>query len=176
MPFDSHSSQAVIRRLRPSEAALVNHLALASLWNVELPRCSLAEVSAFLQRVPSLARTLARGGSYRVAEIAGVVAAGGGWSLMPMERLAAVRQPVLSPLFFIDPEAADDLRARLLSDIESDILRAGHTHAHAVVPFGSASAFHRLGYRLVGALDLAHGRVRVARLRKTLASELAAVA
>jgi hypothetical protein len=178
MSFAAHASPAVIRRIRSSETALVNHLALASLWNVELQGRTLLEVNAFLQRVPSLDRMLARGGSYYVAEIAGIVAGGGGWSLMPLEaRPTAARHPVLSPLFFTDPEeAGGGLRARLLAWIESDIARAGHANAHALVPLGTASAYETLGYRTVSVQELAKGRLRVAQLRKMLSGELAAVA
>jgi len=178
MPLNSNSPPALVRRLRPSEAALVNHLALAFLWNVEMTGRPLAEVDALLRRVPSLARMLARGGSYFVAEIAGVVSAGGGWSLMPVEdRPTALRQPLLSPLFFIDPaEAQRGLRARLLGWIEEDIARAGHEHAQALVPAGSASAYEALGYRPVAVRQLPDTRLTVTCLRKPLTPALAAVA
>jgi hypothetical protein len=175
---DSETFPTFIRRLRPAEAALVNHLALASLWNVEMAGRPLAEVNALLQRVPSLGRMLARGGSYFVAEIAGVVSGGGGWSLMPVdERPTGARQPLLSPLFFIDPEQARrGLKARLLAHIEDDIVRAGHSHAHALVPLGSASSYESLGYRPVAVRQFADTRLSAARLRKRLTTELAAVA
>lgn len=178
MPFATNASPAVIRRIRSSETALVNHLALASLWNVEMQGRTLLEVNAFLQRVPSLDRMLARGGTYFVTEVAGVVVGGGGWSLMPLEaKPTAARHPVLSPLFFIDPEEAGrGIRARLLACIESDIARAGHAHANALVPLGSASEYETLGYRTVAVQELAKGSLPVARLRKMLAAELAAVA
>lgn len=177
MPLNSDSPPALIRRLRPSEAALVNHLALAFLWNVELPGRSLAEVGAFLAQVPGADRSLAGDGAYFVAQIAGIVAAGGGWSVMPLDGGSpAAGQPVLSPLFFVDPEARRGLGARLLASIEKDIARAGHARAHALVPLGSTPVYEAVGYRRVAAEELAHGRVPAVRLTKALAAELAAVA
>lgn len=193
MPAFSQASYA-IRRAEESEANLVAYLRLASLLSLEMRKQPLAAIRAVMDGLPDVDALLVASGRYLVADHAGELIAGAGWSVLPLsyrgERLLdeTGRSSILTTDpgavfvrgFFLDPDLGRrGAGQQLLARLEADIARAGYDMAEIVVPAAAQIFYRGLGFRPVARLMLRldrSGPLPLLQMRKPLPCRFAAAA
>ena len=181
----------LIRRAHSGEAALIGHLRRSALWCLDLPDRSPETIGAMLERIPDVDLGLIEMGTYFIAERAGEILGGAGWSPLTGhiraglfgddDRLPsrAVADAVLVRGLFIDSEESRFIVAvRLMAHLETDAARAGYGSAEIVVPAGLQSYCRDLGFRAVGRLSFAYAgeTVPLVHMRRRFVTALRAVA
>lgn len=189
---DHHSF--VVRKAEAAEASLICYLRLASLLCIEMPSHALAAIRTVMGVLPDVGPDLVASGRYFVADLAGELIGGVGWSehrdpafvdgLMD-ERGDPVSLPfddgtVLLRGFFLDPELGRrGAAARMLGRIEADAAREGFGAAEVFAPATSLTYYRSLGLRQVARYSLRVERrdpLPLVRMRKTLSPRLAVAA
>ena len=183
-----------IRRAQAADAGLIGYLRFASLLCLEMSQRSLQAVRSLMASLPDVDTRLVSAGSYYVAESAGELVAGAGWSVLPLsfrgdalvdERgdpapLRLGHSSALVRGFFVDPDLCRcRAGAELLARVEAELFEAGHLGAELIVPLAAEIAYRRLGYRPVRRLGLDVGggeTLPLLQLRKQLSLRLAAAA
>lgn len=184
----------VLRRAGRADLDILTELRLISLLSLEMPRYSLGAIRTMLASIPDLDAGLLESGQYSVAEHAGELIGGAGWSVLPVqfrsERLvheggapAFVSLDPASVLlrgFFLDPDLGRrGVGAALLKQIEAEASQQGHVGAEIIVPADAQLFYRSLGFRpmrrLSLVLDCDEG-TPVLQMRKAFAPRLAAAA
>jgi GNAT superfamily N-acetyltransferase len=183
-----------LRRAEPCELSLVAELRLVSLLSLEMPRHSLHAIEALLNSLPGLDADMLESGRYFVAENAGDLLGGAGWSPLP----AAFRSPrlghegggpafisldadsVLLRGFFLDPDQGRrGVGAALLSQLEAEAALDGFRGAELIVAADAQLFYRSLGFRPLRRLTLtldSGDTLPILQMRKPFAPRLAAAA
>jgi GNAT superfamily N-acetyltransferase len=167
----------LIRRAHRGEAALIAHMRRASLWCLDLAGHSTEIISDLLRRVPDFDAELVESGTYFVAERAGDVLGGVGWS--PLGEKGAEDDAVMVRGFFVDSEDSRvTIGTRMLAHVEADAARAGFGAAEIVAPASLHGFYRGLGFRTICRLPFVHGdeSLPLVHMRKVLSTALPAVA
>jgi GNAT superfamily N-acetyltransferase len=189
-----HQPAYRIRRAEAAETGLIGYLRLASLICLEMAGHPLDAIRAVMSRLPDVDADLVAAGRYFVADHAGELLGGAGWSVLPLSfrgdrlidgsgrpaTLSLSDNGVLLRGFFLDPDLGRrGAGASLLAQVEAEIARAGHACAEIVVPASSQIFYRSLGFRPVRELALSierGGPLPMLQMRKCLPVRLAAAA
>lgn len=183
-----------LRRADLSELSLIAELRLISLLSLEMPRHSLHAIEAVLTSIPEVDAAMLQSGRYVVADHAGDLLGGAGWSPLTAEFrserlghegggpafISLDADSVLLRGFFLDPDQGRrGVGAVLLAQIEADAAVQGFRGGEIIVP-GEAQLFYRsLGFRALRRLSLkldSGDSVPILQMRKAFAPRLAAAA
>ena len=120
-------------------------------------------IEAFIDHVGTMDDALLDDGTFYTIHIGHTLAACGGWTLRSpsymthaagsvraMRPVASVRSVFVAPAF-----ARCGLGWRIMTRVESEIVRAGHDRASLTAPFSGVPLYRRLGYRSLEPIVLA---------------------
>jgi GNAT superfamily N-acetyltransferase len=183
-----------LRRAGAAETGLLEYLRFAWLLSLEMSDHALGSVKTLMASLPDIDAKMVAAGRYYVADGAGDLIAGAGWSVLPLsyrgdelrdERgaSAALQLGSRSALvrgFFLDPDLGRrGIGPEMLAHIEADILANGFSSAEIVVPASAENVYRGLGFRSARRLGLELGgsnTLPLVQMRKSLTVRLAAAA
>jgi GNAT superfamily N-acetyltransferase len=183
----------IVRRAEISEAGLIGDLRLAALLSLEMPGEQLDAVQALRAALPDVDADLVRAGRYFVADCAGELIGGIGWSVLPLSfrgaglatedgldaSLSLDPGTVLVRGFFVDPDIGrGGVGANLLAELEADAAREGFDASELVAPSSAQFIYRSLGFRTVRRLKLRlhDGPLPLLHMRKALPLRLKSAA
>jgi len=183
-----------VRPAGPGETGLLEYLRFASLLSLEMSDRPMASIKTLIASLPDVDAKLVAAGRYYVADCAGDLIAGVGWSVLPLSyrgddlrdekggsaALQLGNRSALVRGFFLDPDLGGrGVGPELLGHIEADMLANGFSCAEVVVPASAEVIYRGLGFKSGRRLGLALGGgdvLPLVQMRKSLAVRLAAAA